>query len=77
MTTISPKLYTIRDIPRPPDMAEDLSRVRAVSGPSTAWKRVSSVPARLNQEVFNMQDSIINETGDARYLRTIAGIKQL
>ncbi len=24
-----------------------------------------------------MQDSIINETGDSRYLRTIAGIKQL
>ncbi len=24
-----------------------------------------------------MQDSIINETGDSRYLRTIAGIKQI
>ncbi len=31
MTTAPPRIYTIRDIPRPPDMAEYLSRVRAVS----------------------------------------------
>ncbi len=31
MTSISPKLYTIRDIPHPPGMADYLSRVRAVS----------------------------------------------
>jgi len=31
MTTATPKLYTIQDIPHPPDMAEYLRRVRAVS----------------------------------------------
>lgn len=30
MTTAPPKIYTIQDIPRPPDMADYLSRVRAV-----------------------------------------------
>lgn len=30
-TTASPKVYTIRDIPGPYDMADYLSRVRAVS----------------------------------------------
>ncbi len=32
MTTVPPKIYTIRDIPRPPGMADYLARVRAVSG---------------------------------------------
>jgi len=31
MTTTPPRVYTIRDIPRPADMADYLSRVRAVS----------------------------------------------
>lgn len=31
MTTTPPKIYTIRDIPGPPDMADYLARVRAVS----------------------------------------------
>lgn len=30
LTTAPPKLYTTRDIPRPEDMADYLSRVRAV-----------------------------------------------
>ena len=30
MTTTPPHIYTIRDKPRPPDMADYLSRVRAV-----------------------------------------------
>ena len=30
MTTAPPKIYTIRDKPRPPDMADFLVRVRAV-----------------------------------------------
>lgn len=31
MTTTPPRVYTIRDKPRPPDMADYLARVRAVS----------------------------------------------
>lgn len=30
ITTTPPKIYTIRDIPRPPDMADCLARVQAV-----------------------------------------------
>lgn len=31
VTTTLPHIYTLRDIPRPPDMADYLARIRAVS----------------------------------------------
>lgn len=56
MTTTPPRVYTIRDMPRPPDMADYLARVRAVS------ERLAKLPGtpdpppdmeRLNYQAAN------------------------
>ncbi len=58
MTAVSPKLYTIRDIPRPPDMAEYLSRIRAVSERLVKLPGTPDPPRDMNDLTFREANDI-------------------
>lgn len=56
MTTTQPKIYQTTDIPRPPDMADYLSRVRAVSERLVKWPGTPDPPPdmeHLNYQAAN------------------------
>lgn len=57
-TTTPPKIYTIRDIPRPPDMADYLSRVRAVSERLAELPETPSPPPDMEHLTYQRANDI-------------------
>lgn len=52
MTTTTPKIYQTTDIPRPPDMADYLDRVRAVSERLVKWPGTPDPPPDMEHLNF-------------------------
>lgn len=58
MTTTPPRIYTIHDIPRPSDMADYLSRVRAVSERLAALPGTPDPPADMERLTYQEANAI-------------------
>ena len=58
MTTAPPKIYTIRDIPRPAEMADYLARVRAVRDALAALPRTPEPPPDMQCLTFQEANAI-------------------
>lgn len=58
MTNTPPKLYTIRDIPRPADMADYLSRVRAVRERLVVLPGTPEPPPDMDHLTFQAANNI-------------------
>ncbi len=58
MTTAPPKIYTIRDIPRPVEMADYLARVRAVRDALAALPRTPEPPPDMQCLTFQKANAI-------------------
>lgn len=58
MTTTPPKIYQRSDIPRPPDMADYLSRVRAVSSRLVKLPGTSDPPQDMDKLTFREANDI-------------------
>lgn len=57
-TTIPPKIYTIQDIPRPEDMADYLSRVRAVRDALAVLPGTPDPPADMEHLTYQGANAI-------------------
>ncbi len=58
MTTAPPKLYTIRDIPRPADMEEYLARVRAIRSALPVLPGTPPVPPDMDRLTYGEANNI-------------------
>ena len=58
MTTAPPKIYTIRDIPRPAEMADYLARVRAVRDALAALPGPPEPPPDMQWLTFQKANAI-------------------
>ena len=58
MTTTPPKLYTIRDIPGPGDMADYLGRVRAIRAALPALPDTPQPPPDMNHLAYGAANDI-------------------
>ena len=58
MTTTPPKIYQRGDIPRPADLANSLSRVRAVSGRLFKPPGIPDPPEDMNKLNFQAANNI-------------------
>lgn len=58
MTAAPPRIYTIRDIPRPPDMADYLSHVRAVRDRLAARPGLPELPVDMEHLRFQAANDI-------------------
>ena len=58
MTTTPPRIYTIRDKPRPADMADYLARVRAVRDALAALPGTPEVPGDMQFLTFQEANGI-------------------
>ncbi len=58
MTTAPPKIYTIRDRPRPADMADYLDRVRAVRDALAALPGTPEPPEDMQHLTFQAANDI-------------------
>ena len=57
-TTTPPKIYTIHDIPRPEDMADYLTRVRAVRDALTVLPGTLEPPANMEHLTYQGANAI-------------------
>lgn len=58
MTTTPPHIYTIRDKPRPPDMADCLSRVRAVRDALAVFPGTPEPPEDMQHLTYQAANDI-------------------
>lgn len=58
MTTVLPHIYTIRDIPRPLDMADYLSRIRSVRDRLAVLPGTPEPPPDMKQLTVHAANSI-------------------
>lgn len=58
MTTVPPKIYTIRDIPCPSDMEDYLSRVRVVRERLAVFPGTPDLPQDMKKLTFQAANNI-------------------